>query len=114
MTISRRTLLRSAAAAACAGAVPRVFAQANWPARTVKIVAPYGAGGPNDLSARLLAEYLAKRLNQTFVVENKAGAGTRLGNEFVAHDPADGYPVLYASAPYSTLYRKSQRQNYRH
>ena len=103
MKMSRRTLLGVAAAAACAGAMPRVYAQGDWPARAVKIVAPYGAGGPNDLSARLLGEYLAQRLGQPFIVENKAGAGTRLGNEFVAHAPADGYTILYAAAPYSTL-----------
>jgi len=103
MKMSRRTLLSAAAAAACAGAAPRVFAQEAWPARTAKIIAPYGAGGPSDLSARLLAEYLAKRLGQPFVVENKAGAGTRVANEFVAHAAADGYTILYAAAPYSTL-----------
>ncbi|CAP43331.1 Bug family tripartite tricarboxylate transporter substrate binding protein [Bordetella petrii] len=103
MKMSRRTLLSAAAAAACAGAVPRVFAQQAWPARTVKIIAPYGAGGPSDLSARLLGDYLAKHLQQSFVVENKAGAGTRVANEYVAQAPADGYTVLYAAAPYSTL-----------
>src|SRR5690606_5102666 len=91
------------AAAACTGALPRAWAQDSWPSRTVKIVSPYGAGGPSDLSARLLADYLSKRLNQPFVVENKAGAGTRVANEFVADAPADGYTLLYAAAPYSTL-----------
>ena len=100
MKMNRRTLL---GAAACMAALPRVFAQDAWPARAVKIVAPYGAGGPSDLSARLLGEYLARRLGQPFVVENKAGAGTRVANEFVAQAPADGYTLLYAAAPYSTL-----------
>lgn len=103
MKMNRRTLLRAAAASLCAGAVPRAFAQGEWPARAVKIVSPYGAGGPNDISARLIGEYLARRLGQPFVVENKTGAGTRVGNTYVANAQADGYTILYAAAPYSTL-----------
>ncbi len=103
MKIKRRTLLGAAAASLCAGAVPRAFAQDDWPSRPVKIVSPYGAGGPNDISARLLGDYLARRLGQPFIVENKTGAGTRVGNNFVAKAPADGYTLLYAAAPYSTL-----------
>ncbi|OZI26426.1 ABC transporter substrate-binding protein [Bordetella genomosp. 9] len=103
MKITRRALLGAAAAGLCGGVAPRVFAQGDWPARPVRIISPYGVGGPNDLSARLFAEYLGRRLNQSFIVENKAGAGTRLGNEYVAHAPADGYTLLYGAAPYSTL-----------
>jgi tripartite-type tricarboxylate transporter receptor subunit TctC len=95
--------LGAAAAGLCTGLAPRVFAQSDWPARPVKIVSPYGAGGPNDISARLFGEYLGRRLGQTFIVENKAGAGTRLGNEYVAHARPDGYTILYAAAPYATL-----------
>lgn len=103
MNMNRRTLLSAAAATLCAGVVPRAFAQDDWPSRPVKIVSPYGAGGPNDISARLLGDYLARRLEQPFIVENKTGAGTRVGNNFVAKAPADGYTLLYAAAPYSTL-----------
>jgi tripartite-type tricarboxylate transporter receptor subunit TctC len=95
--------LGAAAAGLCTGFAPRVFAQGDWPSRPVKIVSPYGAGGPNDISARLFGEYLGRRLGQTFIVENKAGAGTRLGNEYVAHARRDGYTILYAAAPYATL-----------
>ena len=103
MNVNRRTLLRAAAAGLCTGVVPRTFAQGDWPSSPVKIVSPYGAGGPNDISARLFADYLGHRLGQPFIVENKTGAGTRVGNNFVAHAPADGYTLLYAAAPYSTL-----------
>lgn len=103
MNMNRRTLLGAATAAIGAGAMPRAFARDDWPSHPVKIIAPYGAGGPSDLSARLIGEYLGKQLGQSFIVENKAGAGTRLGNEFVAQAPADGYTLLYAAAPYSTL-----------
>jgi len=103
METNRRALLGAAAAALCAGAMPRAFAQGAWPSRAVKIVSPYGAGGPNDISARLFGDYLAQQLGQPFIVENKAGAGTRLANESVAQAPGDGYTILYAAAPYATL-----------
>lgn len=103
MNVSRRALLRAAAAGLCAGAAPRAFAQGNWPSHPVRIISPYGAGGPNDISARIIGDYVGHRLGQTFIVENKAGAGTRVGNEYVAHAAADGYTLLYAAAPYSTL-----------
>lgn len=103
MKMNRRTLLSAAAATFCAGVIPRAFAQDNWPSRPVKIVSPYGAGGPNDISARLLGDYVARRLGQPFIVENKTGAGTRVGNTFVANAQPDGYTILYAAAPYSTL-----------
>jgi tripartite-type tricarboxylate transporter receptor subunit TctC len=60
-------------------------------------------GGPNDLSARLFGEYLGRKLGQSFIVENKTGAGTRIGTNFVAHAAADGYTILYGAAPYSTM-----------
>ncbi len=103
MNINRRTLLKATAAAVCTNAATFGFAQERWPARPVKIIAPYGAGGPNDLSARLLGDYLGRGLGQTFIVENKAGAGTQVGNSFVAKSNPDGYTILYAAAPYSTL-----------
>jgi len=78
----------------------------------VTIISPYGAGGPNDLSARLLGEYLGHRLGQSFVVENKTGAGTRVGNAFVAHAAPDGYTILYGAAPYSTQEALYGKLNY--
>ncbi len=78
-------------------------AQGQWPERTVRIVSPYGAGGSNDISARLFAERLGKRLGQQFIVENKPGAGTRIANESIARSPADGYALLYAAAPFSVV-----------
>ncbi|MCW5657659.1 MAG: tripartite tricarboxylate transporter substrate binding protein [Burkholderiaceae bacterium] len=97
MPITRRRAL-SAGIAALGLAHPCVFASA-WPNRTVTLIAPYGAGGSNDILTRLLGEALAARLGQGFVVENKAGAGTRIANEFVARAAPDGYTVLHAAAP---------------
>ena len=103
MRINRRMLLGTAVASICSGLVPRAFSRENWPSRPVKIISPYGVGGPNDLSARMIGDYLARHLGQAFIIENKTGAGTRVGNSFVAHAPSDGYTILYAAAPYATL-----------
>ncbi|NYT76075.1 tripartite tricarboxylate transporter substrate binding protein [Alcaligenaceae bacterium] len=103
MKIDRRTVLFAAAATLCVNIAPFAYAAEEWPSRPVKIISPYGAGGPSDLSARLIAEALGKRLGQTFIVENKTGAGTLVANQFVATSPGDGYTILYAAAPYSTL-----------
>ena len=65
-----------------------------WPDKAVRVISPYGAGGSNDISARILAEELGKRLGHPFVVENKPGAGTRVGNELVARAAPDGYTLL--------------------
>lgn len=88
--LSRRTLL-SASALLLAGAAA---AQEAYPARSIKLVVPYAAGGPADLLARGVAEKLAPRLGQAVVVENRAGAGGHTGGEQVAKGPADGYTLM--------------------
>ena len=102
MNVTRRTLLGTVAACLAAGVGFPAQAGADWPSRYVRMISPYGAGGANDISLRILAEYLGNRLGQQFIVENRPGAGTRLANEFVAHAAADGYTLLYAAAPYAT------------
>jgi tripartite-type tricarboxylate transporter receptor subunit TctC len=102
MKVTRRTLLGTVAAFLSAGSGVQAFAQDDWPSRLVRLISPYGAGGANDISLRILAEQLGRRLGQQFIVENRPGAGTRLANESVAHAPPDGYTFLYAAAPYAT------------
>ncbi len=103
MSPHRRHLISQLAAASGAlAALPAwVHAQGAWPQKPVKVVSPYGAGGSNDISARILCDELGKRLQQQFVVENKPGAGTRLANELVARSAPDGYTLLYAAAPFA-------------
>jgi tripartite-type tricarboxylate transporter receptor subunit TctC len=78
-----------------------VAAQA-WPTKPVRIVAPYAAGGSNDIAARILAERLSQRLGQQVIVENKPGANTRIATEFVAKSAPDGYTLFFCAAPHST------------
>jgi tripartite-type tricarboxylate transporter receptor subunit TctC len=84
-------------------------AQGDYPSRTVRIIVPATPGGGSDTFARVVAQHLAKELNQQFVVENRPGGGTLPAMEFVASQPADGY-TLYLSPSTTTsmhLVRKS-------
>ncbi|UDM53587.1 tripartite tricarboxylate transporter substrate binding protein [Cupriavidus sp. MP-37] len=93
-----RAVLAASVALLCLGGQ----AQAQtYPSRPVKLVSPYGAGGSNDISARILADALGSKLGQQVVVENKPGAGTRLATEHVAHAAPDGYTLLWAAAPFA-------------
>ncbi|WP_028605106.1 Bug family tripartite tricarboxylate transporter substrate binding protein [Ottowia thiooxydans] len=100
MTISlhRRRLLRAGLAVGVGGAgalaVTSVARAATFPTRTVNFVVPYGAGGPFDITARLVAERMSKQLGQTVVVDNRSGAGGMIGCTYVARAPADGYTLL--------------------
>jgi len=69
----------------------------SWPARPVKIIVPFAAGGPADIYARAVAEKLQGALGQPFVVEDKPGGGAIVGTDFVAKSPADGYTLLMMS-----------------
>ncbi len=66
----------------------------TWPAKPVKFVVPFGPGGANDLVARAVADAASKQLGQPIIVENKPGAGSALGADYVAKSAADGYTFL--------------------
>jgi tripartite-type tricarboxylate transporter receptor subunit TctC len=71
---------------------------ADYPARPVRLVVPYVAGGPTDAQARIFAEYLARDLKQSVFIENKAGAQGAIGAEAVAHADPDGYTLLFTAS----------------
>jgi len=85
----------------------------DYPSRPVKIIVPFGAGGPTDVYTRAIGEELRKALHQPFVMENRPGAGTTIGTDFVAKSPPDGYTLLMVSGTQTvneTLYIHKQYQ----
>lgn len=94
-------MIRTFAALLCAAALSAVApAQAeDYPAHPVRIIVAYPPGGSTDVSARILAERLTTRLKQSFIVENRPGAGGAIGANTVAKAPADGYTLLFAASP---------------
>jgi tripartite-type tricarboxylate transporter receptor subunit TctC len=69
-----------------------------WPAKAVRIIVPFGAGGGTDIQARLLGKNFHDSMGQSFVVENRAGAGGIIGAEIAVRAPADGYTILFTTA----------------
>jgi tripartite-type tricarboxylate transporter receptor subunit TctC len=109
MKLPRRTFLEVAAGAAALPAVSRIARAQAYPARPVRIVVGFAAGGTTDILARLMAQSLSERLGQQFVIENRPGAGSNIGTEAVVRAPADGYTLLLANAVNAinaTLYDK--------
>src|SRR6185503_3752536 len=93
---------------------PGLLRAQAWPARPIRLVIPYSAGGGNDVIARPVAIRLSEKLGQSVVVENKPGAQAIIGMELVAKSPPDGYtllvapsgpmtinPAIYSKLPYS-------------
>lgn len=77
----------------------------DYPARPVRIVVPFGPGGPADVVARQIGSILQENLSQPFVVENRAGAGGVIGTLEVAKAPADGYTLLMMSNTQTAMNR---------
>jgi len=108
--LTRRRLI-ALSAATCAPIVGQLRAQTpktDFPTKPVRIVVPVAAGGPTDIVARMLAEKLSRMWGQEVFIENKGGAGTNIGNEYVARADPDGYTVLFATtslAANANLYR---------
>jgi tripartite-type tricarboxylate transporter receptor subunit TctC len=74
----------------------------NFPTRPVKFIVPFGAGGPADVYARVLAQHLSEETKQTFVVEDRPGAGSIIGTDAVAKSAPDGYTLLIMSNTHTT------------
>ena len=96
--INRRNVLRLVAWAAALPALPPTAWAQAYPARAVRVVVPVAPGGANDVTARLIGQWLSERLGQQFFIENRPGAGTNIGTEAVIRSPADGYTLLIAGS----------------
>jgi tripartite-type tricarboxylate transporter receptor subunit TctC len=94
----RRRFLHLTAGAAALPAISRMATAESYPMRPVRIVVGFAAGGPSDLVARLIGQWLSERLGQQFFIENRTGAATNIAAEAVARAPADGYTLLLTNA----------------
>jgi tripartite-type tricarboxylate transporter receptor subunit TctC len=99
MTVLRRQFLHLAAGAVAFPAVSRVTWAETYPSQPVRVIVGFAAGGPNDILARLIGQWLAKRLGHPFVIENRPGAGSNIATEAVVHAPPDGYTLRLVGSP---------------
>jgi tripartite-type tricarboxylate transporter receptor subunit TctC len=98
-----RTLLSAAAAVMALGSSPTAHAQ-NYPVKQVRIIVPVAPGGGTDPQARLMAKKFQESMGQTVIVENRTGAGSMIGTEFVVRSPPDGYTLLAAASSLAGAY----------
>jgi tripartite-type tricarboxylate transporter receptor subunit TctC len=98
MKLPRRRFLHLAAGAAALPAVARAARAQAYPTRPVRMIVGFAAGGPADISARLIGQWLSERLGQSFIVENRPGAGGNLATEMVVRARPDGYTLLEATS----------------
>src|SRR5436853_4937551 len=94
LKLPRRKFLNLAAGAAALPAVSRIARAQAYPARPVRIIVGFTSGSAFDILARLTGQWLSERLGQTFVIENRGGAGGTLATEAVVRARADGYTLL--------------------
>src|SRR5437899_3971652 len=109
MKLLRRQFLELTGGVVAAAAFPRLASAEDYPARPVRIIAGFSAGGGVDIAARLIGQWLTDRLGQSFVTENRAGAGGNIGTEAVVNAAPDGYTLLLATVPNAvnaSLYEK--------
>src|SRR5258707_13241805 len=103
----RRRFLSLAGAGAVFAAIARTARAQSYPARPIHLIVGFPAGGPNDILARLMAQWLSGRLGQPVIVENRPGASGNIATEAVVRAPADGYTLLLigpANAINASLY----------
>ena len=99
MKLPRRHFLRLAAGASALPAVSRFAWAQSYPSRPVRIIVGFAAGGPNDILARLIGQWLSQRLGQPFIIENRPGAGSNIATEAVVRTPPDGHTLLLVGSP---------------
>ena len=98
MKLPRRKFLHLAAGAAAFPVVSRIAKAQTYPARSVRLIVGVPAGGPPDILARIVGQWLSERLGEPFVVENRPGAGTNIATDAVVRAPADGYTLLQVTS----------------
>jgi tripartite-type tricarboxylate transporter receptor subunit TctC len=98
MKTPRRQFLHLVSGAAALPAMPRLAWSQTYPTRPVRIIVGFAAGGPTDIVARLMAQWLSEHLGQEFVVENRPGTASNIGTEAALRAPPDGYTLLLVTS----------------
>ena len=98
MKLPRRKFLDLAAGAVALPVVARVARAQAYPIRPVRLIVCFAAGGPSDITARLIGQWLSERLGQSFIIENRPGAGGNIATEMVVRARPDGYTLLEATS----------------
>jgi len=98
MTLSRRRVLELATGAVAFAPISRDARAQTYPMRPVRIIVGFSAGGPTDITARLIAQWLSEHLGQEFIVENRPGAASNIGTEAALRSPPDGYTLLLVTS----------------
>jgi len=110
----RRQFLHLAAGAVALPAVSRIARAQGYPTRPVRIIVGFVAGGPNDIVARLIGQWLSERLGQQFIVENRAGAAGNIATEAVLKAPPDGYTLLLVNSTHAVNANLYEKINFAH
>ena len=105
MKLPRRTFLHLAAGAATLPAVSRMSWAQAYPTRPVRLIVGFAPGGPTDILARLMGQWLSERLGQPFVVDNRPGASGNIAAEAVVKASQDGYTLLFVTAANAIILR---------
>jgi tripartite-type tricarboxylate transporter receptor subunit TctC len=109
MKLLRRKFLKLAGVSLATSAFPQLASALDYPTRPSRIIAGFAAGGGVDITARLIGQWLTDQLGQSFVIENRPGAGGNIGTEAVVNTAPDGYTLLLATVPNAvnaSLYEK--------
>jgi tripartite-type tricarboxylate transporter receptor subunit TctC len=109
MDVPRRKFLHVAAGAAAFPAISSMTWAQTYPSRSVRLIVPFPPGGPNDVFARLIGQWLSERLGQPFIIDHRPGAGGNIGTEVVVKAAPDGYTLLLINSNHTvnaTLYDK--------
>jgi tripartite-type tricarboxylate transporter receptor subunit TctC len=101
MRLPRRKFLQLAAGTAALPVMARVAGAQAYPSRPVRWIVSFAAGGPNDIVARIVGQYLSDHLGQQFIIENRAGAGGNVGMAAALASPPDGYTIAFAGPNYA-------------
>ena len=99
MMLPRRKFLHLTAGAVGASTLPRLARAETYPARPVHVIVGFPPGAASDINARLIGDWLSRRLGQQFIIDNRPGAGSNVGTEMAAHAPPDGYTLLLVTPP---------------